>query len=65
VTLLIDGVDVRIVSDDGEFLRHVELDLTKGTISQPAAARKTSCVYNVLTHPSTMSCDITKFRGED
>jgi hypothetical protein len=29
VTLLVDGLDIGIVSDDGELLRHLELDPTK------------------------------------
>jgi hypothetical protein len=29
VTLLVDGLDVRVISEDGELLRHLRLDPTK------------------------------------
>ncbi len=59
VTLLVDGLDVRVISEDGELLRHLMLDPTRDY--QPRGI--VSLVYDAPTHPATMPRHITSVGG--
>lgn len=48
VILLVDGLDVRVLSQDGELLRHLTLDPTRDYQPQGLG------VYDAPRHPSTM-----------
>jgi hypothetical protein len=53
VIMLVDGLDVRVVSQDGELLRQFTLDPTRDY--QPRAGG----AYDAPTQPATMRCFIT------
>jgi hypothetical protein len=60
VIMLVHDLDVRVISEDSELLRHFTLDPSREYQPQ----RIVSSVYDAPTHPATMRRHITAFRGE-
>lgn len=61
VVMLVADLDIRVLDEDGELLRHLTLDPTRDYQRQETGRN----VYGVSRHPSPMSRHITRRPRQD